>query len=53
MFCPTDPCWRGVQNFLRLKRLVADLSLGRHSLPPNDFQKIEAAYNAARERYQM
>jgi multidrug efflux pump subunit AcrA (membrane-fusion protein) len=25
----------------------------RKSLPPNDFQKIEAAYNAARERYQM
>jgi len=25
----------------------------RRSLPPNDFQKIEAAYNAARERYQM
>ncbi len=25
----------------------------RKSLPPNDFQKIEAAYNAARERYEM
>ncbi len=25
----------------------------RKSLPPNDFQKIEAAYNAARQRYQM
>jgi multidrug efflux pump subunit AcrA (membrane-fusion protein) len=25
----------------------------RKSLPPNDFQKIEASYNAARERYQM
>ena len=25
----------------------------RKSLPPNDFQKIEAAYNAAKERYQM
>jgi RND family efflux transporter MFP subunit len=25
----------------------------RKSLPPNDFQKIEAAYNASRERYQM
>jgi multidrug efflux pump subunit AcrA (membrane-fusion protein) len=27
--------------------------LERKSLPPNDFQKIEAAYNAAKERYQM
>jgi len=25
----------------------------RKSLPPNDFQKIEAAYNASRQRYQM
>ncbi len=25
----------------------------RKSLPPNDFQKIEAAYKASRERYQM
>ena len=25
----------------------------RKSLPPNDFQKVEAAYNTARERYQM
>jgi multidrug efflux pump subunit AcrA (membrane-fusion protein) len=25
----------------------------RKSLPPNDFQKIEAAYKAARERYEM
>jgi RND family efflux transporter MFP subunit len=25
----------------------------RKSLPPNDFQKIEAAYNASGERYQM
>jgi multidrug efflux pump subunit AcrA (membrane-fusion protein) len=25
----------------------------RKSLPPNDFQKIEASYNNARERYQM
>src|ERR1700682_5003927 len=25
----------------------------RKSLPPNDFQKIEATYKAARERYQM
>jgi RND family efflux transporter MFP subunit len=25
----------------------------RKSLPPNDFQKIEAAYNASRERYEM
>ncbi len=25
----------------------------RKSLPPNDFQKIEAAYHAARERYDM
>jgi len=25
----------------------------RKSLPPNDFKKIEAAYNAAQERYQM
>ena len=25
----------------------------RKSLPPNDFQKIEAAYKASRERYEM
>ena len=32
----------------RMKFLVE-----RKSLPPNDFQKIEAAYNASKERYEM
>jgi RND family efflux transporter MFP subunit len=29
------------------------LLVERKSLPPNDFQKIEAAYNASKERYEM
>ena len=39
---------RWEDEYKRMKFLVE-----RKSLPPNDFQKIEAAYNAARERYQM
>ena len=39
---------RWEDEYKRMKILVE-----RKSLPPNDFQKIEAAYNAARERYQM
>jgi len=39
---------RWENEYKRMRFLVE-----RKSLPPNDFQKIEAAYNAARERYQM
>ena len=39
---------RAEDEYTRMKFLVE-----RKSLPPNDFQKIEASYNAARERYQM
>lgn len=39
---------RWEDEYRRMRFLVE-----RKSLPPNDFQKIEAAYNAARERYQM
>ena len=39
---------RWADEYKRMKFLVE-----RQSLPPNDFHKIEAAYNAARERYQM
>ena len=39
---------RSEDEYKRMKFLVE-----RKSLPPNDFQKIEAAYNASRERYQM
>ncbi len=39
---------RWEDEYKRMKFLVE-----RKSLPPNDFQKIEAAYNASRERYQM
>jgi len=39
---------RWEDEYKRMKYLVE-----RKSLPPNDFQKIEAAYNASRERYQM
>ena len=39
---------RWEDEYKRMKFLVE-----RKSLPSNDFQKIEAAYNAARERYQM
>jgi len=35
-------------EYKRMKFLVE-----RKSLPPNDFQKIEAAYNASKERYEM
>ena len=35
-------------EYQRMKFLVE-----RKSLPPNDFQKVEASYKAARERYQM
>ena len=37
---------RAEDEYKRMKFLVE-----RKSLPPNDFQKFEAAYNAARERY--
>jgi len=37
---------RAQDEYKRMKFL-----LDRKSLPPNDFQKFEAAYNAARERY--
>jgi len=39
---------RWKDEYKRMKFLVE-----RKSLPPNDFQKIEAAYNASRERYEM
>src|SRR5581483_11190643 len=39
---------RWADEYRRMKFLVE-----RKSLPPNDFQKVEAAYNAARERYDM
>src|SRR5208282_2922318 len=39
---------RWEDEYKRMKFLVE-----RKSLPANDFQKIEAAYNASRERYQM
>jgi multidrug efflux pump subunit AcrA (membrane-fusion protein) len=39
---------RWEDEYKRMRFLVE-----RKSLPPNDFQKIEAAYDAARERYQM
>ena len=38
---------RSEDEYKRMRFLVE-----RKSLPPNDFQKIEAAYNASRERYQ-
>ena len=39
---------RSEDEYKRMKLL-----LERKSLPPNDFQKFEAAYKAARERYEM
>ena len=39
---------RAEDEYKRMKFLV-----DRKSLPPNDFQKIEAAYKAAKERYDM
>jgi multidrug efflux pump subunit AcrA (membrane-fusion protein) len=39
---------RSQDEYKRMKFLVE-----RKSLPPNDFEKVEAAYNASRERYQM
>jgi len=39
---------RWADEYKRMKFLVE-----RKSLPPNDFQKVEAAYNAAKERYEM
>lgn len=39
---------RWADEYKRMKFLVE-----RKSLPPNDFQKIEAAYNASKERYDM
>jgi len=39
---------RSQDEYKRMKFLVE-----RKSLPPNDFQKFEAAYNAAKERYDM
>jgi len=39
---------RSEDEYKRMRFLVE-----RKSLPSNDFQKIEAAYNTARERYQM
>jgi multidrug efflux pump subunit AcrA (membrane-fusion protein) len=39
---------RWEDEYQRMRFLVE-----RKSLPPNDFQKIEAAYHAARERYEM
>ena len=39
---------RWEDEYKRMKFLVE-----RKSLPPNDFQKIQAAYEASRERYQM
>ena len=35
-------------EYKRMRLLVE-----RKSLPPNDFQKYEAAYKASRERYEM
>jgi multidrug efflux pump subunit AcrA (membrane-fusion protein) len=39
---------RAEDEYKRMQALVE-----RKSLPPNDFQKFEAAYNTARERYEM
>jgi len=39
---------RWADEYKRMKFLVET-----KSLPPNDFQKVEAAYNAAKERYEM
>jgi multidrug efflux pump subunit AcrA (membrane-fusion protein) len=39
---------RSEDEYKRMRFLVE-----RKSLPPNDFQKVEAAYNNARQRYQM
>ncbi|MBS1875811.1 MAG: efflux RND transporter periplasmic adaptor subunit [Acidobacteria bacterium] len=39
---------RWADEYKRMKFLY-----DRKSLPPNDFKKVEAAYNAARERYEM
>ena len=39
---------RAEDEYKRMKFLVE-----RKSLPPNDFQKFEAAYNASKERYEM
>ena len=39
---------RAEDEYKRMKFLVE-----RNSLPPNDFQKIEAAYKASKERYDM
>lgn len=39
---------RWADEYKRMKFLVE-----RKSLPPNDFQKVEAAYNTARENYEM
>jgi multidrug efflux pump subunit AcrA (membrane-fusion protein) len=39
---------RAEDEYKRMKFLVE-----RKSLPPNDFQKVEAAYKAAKERYDM
>ena len=39
---------RSEDEYKRMKFLV-----DRKSLPPNDFQKFEAAYKASRERYEM
>ena len=39
---------RWQDEYKRMKFLVE-----RKSLPPNDFQRIEAAYNASKERYEM
>jgi multidrug resistance efflux pump len=39
---------RWQDEYKRMKFLVE-----RKSLPPNDFQKTEAAYNASKERYEM
>src|SRR5580700_10180259 len=39
---------RSEDDYKRMRFLVE-----RKSLPPNDFQKVEAAYNSAQERYRM
>jgi membrane fusion protein (multidrug efflux system) len=39
---------RWQDEYKRMKFLVE-----RKSLPPNDFEKVEAAYNTAKERYEM
>jgi len=39
---------RAEDEYKRMRFLVE-----RKSLPPNDFQKVEAAYNSAQERYRM